>query len=689
MKWGDSIENLQAVDPKTFKGFEQLEIATIGDLLTHYPRRYEDRQNFGRFPDDEQDDPVCLAGEVVSTQFRRLRGRQTMFEVQLQEVGQEMFAKTLMCRWFNAYYIKNMIRTGQCLVIYGRLRRSGRKLSIVHPEFERLDSADQVAGSLHFNRLVPIYPASSGVTQRVLRDAVFEALNELDGGAVTDILPPNDGWFNRKEALWQIHFPEDHDQARRARRHLALEEMYVMQMLVAQRKIKHQRQPGASHAGSTKLVRKFLKGLPFQLTAAQIRVTKEIQADMSRELPMNRLLQGDVGSGKTLVAFCAMLMAVEAGYQAALMAPTQILAEQHYLTCTRMMEDLGLRISLRTGDRREEDFLPLFQQGEGPPHIVIGTHALFYENNNEFEKLGFVVIDEQHKFGVVQRSRLIQRGEMPDTLVMTATPIPRTLALTVYGDLDNSILDERPKNRGKVITAVRSPKKLEAILKFLREQLDEGQQVYVVYPLVEESESLNLKAVTSEFDTWEKHVAPYRCGLLHGRMKPEEKEEVMSRFRDNELQVLVATTVIEVGVDVPNATVMLIENAERFGLAQLHQLRGRVGRGHLKSYCILLTSTEKPEALDKLRIMEKTDDGFRIAEEDLRLRGPGNILGTQQSGLPPLKLADMLGDTRLLQEARELAERSLDEDPDLREMRHRGVRQILEYLRERNFLEVS
>jgi ATP-dependent DNA helicase RecG len=393
---------------------------------------------------------------------------------------------------------------------------------------------------------------------------------------------------------------------------------------------------------------------------------------MRQPVPMNRLLQGDVGAGKTFVAMAAMLMAVDSGCQAALMAPTQILAEQHFLTFRRWLKPLPVRIALRTGNRDETNHLEL----EGPPQIVIGTHALLYDEKL-FDDLGLVVIDEQHKFGVAQRSKLIDRGVVPDVLVMTATPIPRTLTMTVYGDLDVSLLDEKPPGRGKVVTALREGANQKDVTKFVKDQLAAGHQAYLVYPLVEESELIKVESATEAYEKWRKRLGGYQVGLMHGRLAPEEKEEVMRRFREGEIHALVATTVIEVGVDVPNATVMILHHAERFGLAQLHQLRGRIGRGGEKGYCILLTDGKNPEAMDKLRVLERTGDGFEIAEADLRLRGPGDVLGTRQSGLNDLRFTDFLADTTLLREARALAERALQEDPQLEE-KHRGLRALLQ-----------
>jgi ATP-dependent DNA helicase RecG len=392
---------------------------------------------------------------------------------------------------------------------------------------------------------------------------------------------------------------------------------------------------------------------------------------MAKEVPMSRLLQGDVGAGKTIVAAAAMLYAVEAGYQAALMAPTQVLAEQHFENFRHWLSGLDVRIALRTGTRQEVSHLELY----GDPQILIGTHALLYDPD-QLRRLGLVVIDEQHKFGVLQRTKLLERRPVPDLLVMTATPIPRTLAMTVYGDLEISILDEKPANRRPIITRVRPSAKIPEAASFIRERVDAGRQVYIIYPVIEESDALSLKAATTEHSKWEQLLAPIHCGLLHGRLTPDEKEHVMEAFRDGRIDVLVSTTVIEVGVDVPNATVMLIENSERFGLAQLHQLRGRIGRSQHQSYCVLLTDRADPDALDKLAILERSENGFEIAEADLKLRGPGDLLGTVQSGLPPLRLANLIEDEELLFRAKDIARLILDRDPELQHPQHQRFARI-------------
>ena len=431
---------------------------------------------------------------------------------------------------------------------------------------------------------------------------------------------------------------------------------------------------GQVHDCQGELALQLQAALPFELTPAQQRCLDEIRHDMSTTAPMNRLLHGDVGSGKTIVAFFAVLQAIESGAQAAFMAPTQILAEQHYENARKWLAPLGIEIALLTGSRKEVQSAPLF--GKTRPQLLIGTHALLHQRDL-MPDLGLVVIDEQHKFGVAQRARLIQKGRTPDVLVMTATPIPRTLTLTVYGDLDVSTIDERPKERGKIITKVRVASKHQEAAEFLHAQLEEGRQAYLVYPLIDESEKLDAAAAKKGHSEWQKRLPHFSVGLLHGKMNALEKEQVMRDFRSLKHEALVSTTVIEVGVDVPNATVMYLHNAERFGLAQIHQLRGRVGRGSHTSYCVLFVADDDEDAKQRLAILEETSDGFKIAEEDLKRRGPGDILGHAQSGQGNLRFPELLADTRLVRIARQLAERTLDQDPQLNAPRFAAVRASL------------
>ncbi len=658
------LSDLDWVGPSRARLLGRLQILTWRDLLEHYPRRYEDRTQFERFPGGGMDRAVCLRGTVqrVSAMYF---GRRRIVEVTVADQSDGPLSARLVCRWFNQFYIQKMLAEGQEIIVYGRPKESKNRVYMDHPEFEVIDQ-EETAG-IHMDRIVPVYPLAEGVRQRALRELIFTAIERL--GVVPDgpVLPAGPAVVEQeffatgssREALEQIHFPRDWAHLEEARQSLALAELVRMQVVIEHRRRTVRSLPGEAHVVGDKLCARFLAGLPFRPTAAQTRTIREVRQDMALDRPMNRLLQGDVGSGKTLVAVAAMCLAKEAGYQSAFLAPTQVLAEQHYQTLERWLKPIGVRLVLRTGARQEASFLEL----EGNADVVVGTHALLY--GDFFDRLGLVVIDEQHKFGVMQRAALLARLPVPDLLVMTATPIPRTLAMTVYGDLDVSVLDEKPANRQPVITRLRSTAKVSEAGAFIRERLAAGRQAYIVYPVIEESESMAVKAATTEFGRWKELLSPAVCGLMHGRLSSEAKELVMRDFREKRLAALVSTSVIEVGVDVPNATVMLIENAERFGLAQLHQLRGRIGRSRYQGYCILLTDTQEIDALKKLSVLEESDDGFAIAEADLQLRGPGDLVGTEQSGLPPLRLADLVRDGDLVVRSKMMAREILDADPEL------------------------
>ncbi|MEY2492815.1 MAG: ATP-dependent helicase RecG [Verrucomicrobiota bacterium] len=661
----------------------RLNIQTAGDLLTHYPRRHEDRREFPDFPREETTAPICLCGEVVKTRLMRFGGRK-IFEAVLEEHQAHALSQPLTCRWFNLHYVQKMIATGQRLVIFGRPKLRGQRLVVDHPEFEVIENDDEI--SIHFRRITPIYPATEGVSQRVLRSLMFRILTEVDTDLVAVELPEN---LSRKrpEALRQIHFPESKEQLATTRNHLVLGEFFRMQMQIAAERARNSARAGYRHARRGALLAKFLGALPFALTKAQRRVLDELELDLARAAPMNRLLQGDVGSGKTVVAIAAMLRAVEAGSQTALMAPTQILAEQHYMVLRKWLDPLAVRVSLRTGARQEESFLPLMEGNEAP-QIVVGTHALLYESVR-FSNLGLAVIDEQHKFGVSQRAKLTSREPAPDVLVMTATPIPRTLTMTIYGDLDVSIIDEMPAGRGEIQTRVLAEAQLGEAIGFIRRELGSGRQAYVVYPLIDESEKLDAKAAAQEFERWQERLRPFRSELLHGRIAAPEKQAIMQRLRSGETQALISTTVIEVGVDVPNATVMVIENAERFGLSQLHQLRGRIGRGAGTSHCFLLSADKSADTISKLSVLERTTNGFEIAEADWELRGPGDLLGTAQSGVAEFKLGDLKRDAALMRSARGAALALLDADPQLERAENQRFRSLIVERQGQTFSQVS
>ena len=662
-----SLEECVFIRPRELAAMRAAGIASVRDLLFMLPRRYEDRRMFDRYDSLSSGVPVCLRGRVVDVGWkgwggRGGKGRGRYVEAVLvdeQSLGQARFS----CLWFSMPGVARMLCAGQEMIVYGRMKPYGKKLSMVHPDFEIIREGDEQ--SIHLNRIVPVYGGRMGIAVRRLREIVWETLSRLSPAPepeVYEFVPDTPC----KTALKDLHFPETAEARDRARRRFALEECLAQQLNVAYRRRRADEVPGMRTAGSSHLVKDLADSLPFELTEAQKRCVREIYRDMKAPRSMNRLLQGDVGSGKTLVALCAMLLAVEHGYSAVMMAPTQILAEQHYLKFRQMLDKLDVPVSLVTADRKEESHVSFGKQGG----IVVGTHALLYGKNVP-ERVGLVVIDEQHKFGVNQREKLIDRGERPDVLVMTATPIPRTLTLTFYGELDVSILDGVPGGRGAVVTAIRTEKDKEKVLAFVRNQL--------VSPLIDGEDSRKGKAVTKEWDEWKALLPHVDVGLLHGRMSSEEKEAVMKDFRSNRISVLVSTTVVEVGVDVPNATVMIINNAESFGLSQLHQLRGRIGRGSHKSYCILMTDARpEDEQWEKLRIVETTTNGFDLAEQDLRLRGPGDVLGTSQSGLKGVRFEEWLLDARLIHRGRQLAEAILAEDPNLESAKYRPLRFLLE-----------
>lgn len=671
-------------------------ILTVGDLIACYPTRHEDRRHMAFKGFSPGETPVCHHVRILKTRVLRFGKGGGVFEAVVETARNNLMNQQLTLRWFKMSFLQKMLAVDMELMVYGRIKEVKARLIMDHPDFEVVrDEEDEATAKIHTGRIVPIYRLRGGLKQKPLRASIWHVIEQLDDASVPDLLPKpkTAGEFSgmsRGKALRTLHHPLEQAGLEQARRYLALEEFYLMQLRVVKRKLHFKQAKGWSQQPTGSLAAEFLNNLPFKLTIAQQRCLEEIQEDMAESQPMNRLLHGDVGSGKTVVALAAMLTAVESGQQAALMAPTQILAEQHYANAMRWLEPLGVRVTLRTGNKREDGHsLGSTLEARSPhetnaanplpsnaPHLFIGTHALLYDEES-LSRLGLVVIDEQHKFGVAQRAKLIARGRMPDVLVMTATPIPRTLTLTLYGDLDVSTIDQRPKERGKVITAVREITKVDDVTRFVRAQLDEGRQCYIVYPLIEESEKLDASAAKTGFTEWSKRLAPNAVELLHGRMTPDEKDSVMRRFRKGDIQALVSTTVIEVGVDVPNATMMLIHDAGRFGLAQLHQLRGRIGRGTHTSYAVLFIARGDKESKERLHILEETNDGFRIAEEDLLRRGPGDVLGQAQSGQAPLCFGEMLADTRLVTLARRLAMRTLTTDPELAKVEHAILRPLI------------
>ena len=664
----NELSSLLGISAKEIQALNAAGILTTADLLHHFPKRYEDRRQFDRFPNQATAKPVCLTGGVIDAGNKGF-GKTRFYETIIMDGAGSVFGSgKVTCRWFNMPFMSKVIAAGQQVIAYGKVKEQGGRLIIDHPEIEVIDD-DSDTETIHLNRIVPIYKNISGINQRRLREIIYSvAAPTTQGHAAGFPFPVSEK--NRADDLFETHFPASAESAKAARRRFALEAFFTLQLNVVWQRNRYRSHQGRVLGKKTTLLKAFYHSLPFDLTESQKRSIKEIIADMRSPRPMNRLLQGDVGAGKTFVAMASMLLAIDSGADAAMMAPTQILAEQHFLTFKKWLEPLGVNIVLRTASKHESTI-----PASHAPTIFIGTHALLYDPDL-FNDLGLVVIDEQHKFGVVQRATLIRQGTLPDVLVMTATPIPRTLTMTIYGDLDVSLLNEKPAGRGKIVTALRIKPKQTDITDFVKTQLDEGRQAYLVYPLVEESDSIKAESATEAFSSWQKRLGNENVGLLHGKLRPEEKDAVMGDFREGKIKALVATSVIEVGVDVPNANLMILHHAERFGLAQLHQLRGRIGRGEHKSYCILLTDSKLPEALEKLAVMEKSNDGFEIAEADLELRGPGDVLGTAQSGLTDLRFAEFITDTELIREARALADRVFSEDPDL-STKHQDLRLLI------------
>ena len=709
MAWqaDSSLGEIEWIPRPRVTQLRRLGLETVSDLLTHYPRRHEDRREFASFPREESDQPICLCGEVTKTRLLRFGRGKKIFEATLQEDAAHALSQPLTLRWFNLHYVQKMVLTGQRLVVFGKPRLRGQRICMEHPEFEVIENDEETFDSFPPNNADLSGDRRSFATCSAQSDP--SANGRMRGwrpnqSSARERWPP---LLPRKPGGRSI-FHRARTRLAQARETIVLGEFFAMQMLLGSRHARTRARRGAAHRAPGDLLERFLRALPFDLTNAQSRVIAELRTDLAASWPMNRLLQGDVGSGKTVVAIAAMLLAVESGAQAALMAPTQILAEQHYAVLQRWLEPLGVSVALRTGSRKE-DPLPLFAGVNAPrpgkadhlaeqaggqsfpekrAHIFIGTHALLYEPEG-LENPGLVVIDEQHKFGVAQRGRLTTREPAPDVLVMTATPIPRTLTMSLYGDLDVSTIDEMPADRGRIVTAARDEKKLPDVLAFLRRELEAGRQAYIVYPLIDESEKLEAKAASTEFEKWRERLRPFACELLHGRIAAPEKQAIMERFRRGLTSVLVSTTVIEVGIDVPNATVMLIENAERFGLAQLHQLRGRIGRGEHKSYCILLHSDPSTETSAKLAVLEETSNGFEVAEADWELRGPGDLLGTAQSGLPALKLGNLRSDAKLMQRARAAALEIIRADPTLAKPENQRFRQLVVEEEGKSFSHVS
>ncbi len=663
------VTRLVGINAGYAEKLEKLGVRTIRDLLLLYPRRYEDYSSIRPIGTLRPGEQVTVLGQIWDVQSRKSQRGMHITTVTLADGS-----GTIQATWFNQPYLDKQFQQGRSIILSGKTDVYLGHLVMQSPEWE-LSNGE----AIHTARLVPIYPLTEGISPRWLR-RVQKRTVDYWAPRLPDPLPEDVRQDAKLVALptaiAQIHFPDDAAKLEQARRRLCFDEFLIIQLGVLRQRRNWRQQTGRPLRVNPQTVETFIRSLPFELTNAQRRAMDEILHDIAQPQPMSRLLQGDVGSGKTVVALTGMLVAaLDNGAQAALMAPTEILAEQHYRTITRILEASGigderLTVRLLIGSLSNGEKERVRQEiQEGKANLIIGTHALI-QGSVAFQNLAFVVIDEQHRFGVMQRATLREKGFNPHMLVMSATPIPRSLALTLYGDLDISVIDEMPPGRQQIKTYWLAQRERERAYTFLRKQIEQGRQAFIICPLIEESEALDVKAAIEEHRRLQTEVFPdLRVGLLHGKMRADEKDDIMRRFRAGELHILVSTSVVEVGIDIPNATVIMVEGADRFGLAQLHQFRGRVGRGEHQSYCILISDSATPESQERLRAIEQIHDGFKLAEKDLELRGPGEFFGTRQSGLPDLRLAK-LSDTRILEEARRQALRIFERDPDLTSPEH-------------------
>ena len=680
-----SVQFIKGVGPGRKKLFANLGVETVEDLLYLFPRRYEDRRQMTPLAQVEVGETQTVTGKVVARGSRRSwYTRKHVNETVIDDKSGRLYGV-----WFNQPYLERYFRPGTTVVWHGKVGMYKNRLQMVSPEYEIIGKEDQ---GLSMSRIVPIYPLTKGMSQRYLRKVIRACLDKYSDG-LTDILPV---WLRNKHRLANIyrcignlHFPEDFEQQEEAHRRVSFEEFFLFQLSVCKRRMSILQKKGIAHAIDFDLIQRFEAAFPFELTGAQKRVIREIARDMQSLSPMLRLLQGDVGSGKTVPALFGCAAAAANGRQAAIMAPTEILARQHYENIKKLFKvtshksqvtsgfDLKVVLLLGSmGKKKKDEIQSRIRKGE--VNLVIGTHAILNEDV-EFKDLSFVVIDEQHKFGVRQRALLSKKGGNPDVLVMTATPIPRTLSLTLFGDLDISSLGEIPPGRGKVTTEYFPPDQEEMVYQKTRDAVTQGRQAYIIYPLINESDKLDLKAADTMFKRFEKReFKDTRMGLIHGQTKKQEAEEIMRRFKDGRIDVLVSTTVLEVGIDVPNASVMVIEHAERFGLAQLHQLRGRIGRGEHDGQCLLIAETGTDEAQERMKAICSTTDGFKIAEADLLIRGPGHYFGRHQHGLNELRYANPMTEIDILKAARQEAQEVIHQDADLVSERNHGLKEIIQ-----------
>ena len=665
------VQFVKGVGPNRVKLLNKLNIYTLKDLITYFPRNHEDRSIAKKISECVDGETVLIKATAL-TKITEIRARR--LSIYRLVVNDE--SSSCVITWFNQKYLKDKFKVGETYTFFGKIENKGGTFEMKSPVFDE-DGVDKNTG-----KIVPIYPLTSRLSQNVLRKIIESGIDEVYGNleeSIPDYILQKYKLLGINEAYKNIHFPSSNSDFIRAKNRLVFEELLALQLALFRLKEGQKYDEKGIKFDTNIKMQDVIDTLPFTLTNAQKRVLNEIDKDMEKDTAMNRLLQGDVGSGKTVVSIVAAYKAVKSGYQAAIMAPTAILADQHLKNFTKMLEPFGIRCELLVSSvtkKNKELILERLKNGE--IDILIGTHALL-EDNVVFKNLGLVVTDEQHRFGVKQRATIVAKGNNPDVIVMSATPIPRTLALILYGDLDISIIDELPPNRKKIETYAVGKDMEERIIAFVKKLIGEGRQAYIVCPLVEDSDDMDLKSVTALAEKYKTEVfSEYRVEYLHGKMKPKEKDDIMQRFKNGEIDILISTTVIEVGVDVPNASIMIIENAERFGLAQLHQLRGRVGRGEYKSYCILKNEGHSKVCKERMKVMCQTNDGFVISEKDLELRGSGDFFGTAQHGVPELKIANLFENIRELKEVQELASQIIADDPNLEQEKNFRLKSLIE-----------
>lgn len=680
MDWNSPVSLMKGIGEQRERKLQKLGISTIEDLLTHYPREYKDRSEILKIADLPMDESSTFLAQVKEEGQNSCHGRLIYTRMKVyDETG------SVGVLWYNQPYMKNSLKIGEWYLFSGKLQKKYGRTEILSPEVERI--GENFAGG----RIIPVYPASEGISQKILRNLMEDALSQMQGGMREELplwLRKEYKLAERNFAIENIHFPKTEQGFYDARRRLVFEELFILQTALFQ--LKHTLEDSGEGIilKKKKALQEAENLIPFALTNAQKRVLKEIEKDMTSGKIMNRLVQGDVGSGKTAVAMVAAYWAIKNGYQVTIMAPTEVLANQHFESFQKIFQPAGIKVVLLTGSlKAKEKREALEQVKNGEAQMIVGTHAVI-QKGVEYHNLGLAITDEQHRFGVRQRSTLAEKGENVHTLVMTATPIPRTLALILYGDLDISIIDELPPGRQKIDTSAVDSRYHQRIYTFIQKHVKEGRQAYVICPMIEENEKLEVQNVLDYTEVLKNELPECRVSCVHGKMKAKEKQEIMDSFAAGNIDVLVSTTVIEVGINVPNATIMLIENAERFGLAQLHQLRGRVGRGSEKSYCILVSDTKTKVAKERMKTMTESEDGFVISEKDLKLRGPGEFFGIRQHGLPELKIADLYKDMAILKEAQSAAAELLKKDRFLEEEEHLLLKEHIDGYLEGKTLEM-